>query len=330
MHLKALDSSEEGAPSDVVRRLQAASRQALDASYNPISKVASRYLDERRPHVIASTAGHLELTLDRFRAHLKGDPSIEEVGRKEAGDYVSHLLANGKSLKTNRDAVSALKTFFSWATRRGLYDLANPFEGFSADFRSSRRGTSDNGQRRPWTPEEYGKLQLLDPDDLMHPLCMIALKSGMRRNEIAELKREDVNLEERFMVVTEGKTDNAVRQVPIHAELEGVLRVWLQKAEKANSEYLLPGLKRAGRDKKRGHLLGKRVGRWIRANVSKDRGLVLHSLRNTFMARAESAGVPEPTTALIVGHARQSLTYGLYSKGPGFEALLEAVDKVSF
>jgi integrase len=40
-----------------------------------------------------------------------------------------------------------------------------------------------------------------------------------------------------------------------------------------------------------------------------------HGLRNTFTEAMEQAGVPESTTQLIVGHKRQSLTYGHYSKG---------------
>jgi integrase len=42
---------------------------------------------------------------------------------------------------------------------------------------------------------------------------------------------------------------------------------------------------------------------------------VFHSLRKTFIEAMEAAEVLESTTALIVGHARQSMTYGHYSKG---------------
>ena len=48
------------------------------------------------------------------------------------------------------------------------------------------------------------------------------------------------------------------------------------------------------------------------------------------MHASENAGVLESTTQLIVGHSRQSLTYGLYSPGVHFELLCEAVGKVSY
>jgi hypothetical protein len=42
---------------------------------------------------------------------------------------------------------------------------------------------------------------------------------------------------------------------------------------------------------------------------------VFHALRNTFMGYMEGHGVPESTTKLLVGHARESMTYGHYSDG---------------
>jgi intergrase/recombinase len=38
-------------------------------------------------------------------------------------------------------------------------------------------------------------------------------------------------------------------------------------------------------------------------------------VRNTFTEAMEAAGVPESTSQLIIGHKRQSLTYGHYSQG---------------
>ena len=43
----------------------------------------------------------------------------------------------------------------------------------------------------------------------------------------------------------------------------------------------------------------------------------------------EAAEVLESTTKLIVGHARQSLTYGLYSKGQRVE-LRKAINKLRY
>ena len=46
-----------------------------------------------------------------------------------------------------------------------------------------------------------------------------------------------------------------------------------------------------------------------------EKGKVFHALRNTFIACTEGHGVPESTVKLLVGHARDSMTFGHYSNG---------------
>ncbi len=55
-----------------------------------------------------------------------------------------------------------------------------------------------------------------------------------------------------------------------------------------------------------------------------------HGLRRSFIQRCEDAGVPSSTTKLLVGHARGDLTYGLYSTGPEWDRLVEAVGRVTY
>jgi integrase len=54
-----------------------------------------------------------------------------------------------------------------------------------------------------------------------------------------------------------------------------------------------------------------------------------HSLRRTFNAACEGAGIPEKTADLISGRSRDGMAYGLYSKGERVN-LREAVEKVTY
>jgi integrase len=95
--------------------------------------------------------------------------------------------------------------------------------------------------------------------------------------------------------------------------------------------FLIPGAKAGGYDAKRSHYLSRTFGFAKKRLGFTDSALVFHTLRNSFMQRCEKAGVPERTVKQIVGHSRQdSLTYGLYSPGPGFDKLSEGVRKVSY
>ena len=54
-----------------------------------------------------------------------------------------------------------------------------------------------------------------------------------------------------------------------------------------------------------------------------------HALRVTFCEAMEGAEVPESTVKLIVGHVRESMTFGHYSKGKRV-ILRTAIDKLAY
>jgi integrase len=278
--------------------------------------------------VRSSTIASKRRGLEAFAAWLKADLNVADVSRVHTGRYVAHLMENGKAATTNRDTVSGLFSFFAWAIRRGFYTHANPWAGQAADLHDPRRGSAASNPRRAWRPEEL-KLMATSAsrDDVRWQAAVIAMYSGMRLDEVASMKVSDVNLDEGFMAISEGKTTSSVRQVPTHPIIKRLIK---RLTEESTDGYLLVGLKRSGLDNKRGHSFSKRLGRWIRNLGIEDTGVVFHSLRNTFINRAENAGVPVSTTNLITGHARQNLGYGLYSKGVELPVLQQAIKKVSY
>jgi len=44
----------------------------------------------------------------------------------------------------------------------------------------------------------------------------------------------------------------------------------------------------------------------------------------------ENAGVPESTSAAVVGHDIPTMTYGLYSGGPSLEVKAKAVETIRY
>lgn len=63
---------------------------------------------------------------------------------------------------------------------------------------------------------------------------------------------------------------------------------------------------------KRADYLGKR---WRGMTRKLNLEPVLHGLRSTFVEHMEAAGVPVSTVKLIIGHKRDDITFGRYSKG---------------
>jgi integrase len=54
----------------------------------------------------------------------------------------------------------------------------------------------------------------------------------------------------------------------------------------------------------------------------------LHSFRRWFITKAEQADIAPWVIAAVVGHARQGMTLGTYSRGPSEEQLRECVEAV--
>ena len=73
------------------------------------------------------------------------------------------------------------------------------------------------------------------PNNEYVQLILMLIYTGVRPGELFAVKRERVNLEEKSFYIDQGKTDNAVRKVPIHDRIFPFFEHWMSK----NNEYLL-------------------------------------------------------------------------------------------
>jgi integrase len=129
---------------------------------------------------------------------------------------------NGEGL-SNRSITryaTALSAVWKWADKTGRFEGRNPFQG-------QRRKANIRGWQ-PFTIDELDRLfgNLPADDAAMRWVPLVGLYSGMRINEICQLRRGDIGQEGdiRFFHVCEGegqsvKTQAGVRRVPIHSEI---------------------------------------------------------------------------------------------------------------
>jgi integrase len=260
--------------------------------------------------------------------------TVQSVTRKQAGEFIGRLLAEGlKSRRTVERYASSLSSFWRWLIRRGHLDSdVNPWRGHELGKKSkkaTRRALPDAaivkllkarydipGQRKD------RRYETVLPDVLR-----IALMTGMRLGEICELERTDVERRDDglWFNLGEGKTEAAERSVPVHPLIIPIVERRLADGD----QYLIANLVRGGRDKRRGHHVSKAYGRFRKAAGVGERWQDMHAIRHSFTGCMEGHGVPESTTKLLIGHARESLTYGHYSKGDRVN-LREAVSKLDF
>lgn len=220
--------------------------------------------------------------------------------------------------RTRKRIWSQVNHFLDWAVYEGHLPQ-NPF-----------RTVRFEGKVKPApyavpTDDEVRRL-LNTRDEVIDAALKVCLLTGMRSGEALGLLREDLvrkgNLGwfvwVRPNALRELKTDAAERLVPLHSDLEAVLRDL--PAEGA----LFPDLSV--------NTVTKRFAD-LRARLKLDRpGLVFHSTRKWFITQCERTGVPEHFTASLVGHksarSENGITYGIYSAGISDEQKRGIIDQI--
>ena len=336
-HLHSRRSESKGRDAAPVSLVPEAQQRALKLAHRvlhgeevaPLRRLTSIYLTEIQTHIRKQTYREKQRHLEALAGWLKTDCEVTAISKRVAGRYMTEALTQaGNAPKTIKYILSNLSAFWGWLEGRGFVE-ENPWRGMSRTVKTPMRGVAP--ARRAWTNAEL--LQLLQgvpPDDPLFAAVVLAIYTGMRREEIAQLRVGDFELD--ALIVREGKSPSAIRGVPVHP----VIATLIDQLRKHSWDgYLIPGLLPGGADAKRGHYLGKRFGALIRKAGFADPSLVFHTLRHSFIQRCEEGGVPESSAKLLVGHSRRSsLTYGNagvgYSPGVALDTLRLEIVKVSY
>lgn len=95
----------------------------------------------------------------------------------------------------------------------------------------------DSTRHYKFTQQEIDALWRWSTNEYVQVILMLVY-SGTRPGELFDLKKEDVNLEEEYFSIIEGKNDNAKRRVPIHHKTLPFFKHWMSK----DGQYLVTKL----------------------------------------------------------------------------------------
>lgn len=135
-------------------------------------------------------------------------------------------------------------------------------------------------------------------------IALILLYSGMRTKELRTLDPNDIDLEEKFIHIREGKNKSSIRAVPIHERILPLLRDFKEKPIQFSHNGLNKALARSG------------------AHTA-------HDCRHTFTTRMRKCGCDLLTLQLIIGHTPGTITEKVYTHIGTIE-LLNAINKLSY
>ncbi len=286
-----------------VARHQAAQRP-YSAIFDQWSKAATRR---------ETTVSDYKKVLDCF-AQFVDRKELRDLTRKDVLSFRDDLTTKGQSPATVSRKIGILKTLF----RAGMdYELlpANPADQVrttNLNQKKARVAFSEDDLTRIFQSAIYAEnfRPVGGGKDACFWLPMMALYTGARIEELAQLLVEDIRYEQGlgpyFNITDEaehGKLKNAAsrRRIPIHSTLLDC--GLLEYAESVRDRlFLFPELKPNPRGKLGGYFSNFFSG-YLRTKVRiTDRRKVFHSFRHTFKDICRSVGIDEAVHDALTGH----------------------------
>lgn len=220
----------------------------------------------------------------------------------------------GKAIRFSIDAHQARRKHFEKADLKAIFT--------SPVYAENQRPAGGGGEAAFWFP-------------------LIGLLSGMRLDEIAQLRicdlRQDEDTKRWFFDIdrTGGrstKTSSSIRHVPLHRELKriGLLkyREALLKRGADSKSPLWPEVVAEG-ERTRSSAWSKWFGRHLRSICGiSDTTKVFHSFRHTFKRMTRDAMLSEEIHDALTGHANSGNVGRSYGRGFSLRPLSNAMDKV--
>ncbi len=240
------------------------------------------------------------------------DIGAEEVERFKAqrkGETVVRFRAKKKTLispaTVNRE-LACLKTVFNKAVEWGRLEN-NPI-------RRVRKFKESNPRERILSAAEALSL-VENAAPSIRPILIVALHTGMRRNEILSLKWKNIEFAREYILIEDSKSGRS-RKVPMNAAVLEALR-----ARPRDSEFVFFN------PETKDHIKDIKTALRAACRRAEIKGLRLHDLRHTAASKMIEAGVDLVTVSKILGHASIQMT--MRYAHPTTENMRRAVERLA-
>ena len=293
--------------------------------------------------VISYTNIQKKLPINRKKNPKYRDLTLEEILKLKNVTPQSRLNVN--------KYLTRISTLMNWGKSRGYID-ENLFKGMKVPLKK----TEQRKRRQPFSTDDLRKI--LTPTTFFdwtlkfrHPLsditknqnsCYwvfpIGILSGMRTNEICQLRIEDIIQEKNVWMfrvdeseTTRVKTPSGIRRVPVHPNLISLgFLDYIERLQKDNEVRVFPSLtkSRDGYSSKVSRHYNEKFLRKL--GIWKKQTKVLYSTRHTFINKCYSKSIDRDIIKSIVGH-EPDFTIDVYGGNPFTpDQLFKGISKVSY
>ena len=256
-----------------------------EAENTTLAEALDRYAAEVSS--VKKTANREIYTIRWWQASALGPRSLASIRGKDIASVLAAKEAEGAAPHTIHLYLALLSHLFTMARRAwGMEGLSNPTEFV-------RKPKLPQGRDRRLVNDEYARLLVAAQayGGEIGPLITWAIETAMRRGEIAAMRWEHLNIEERAFLLPETK-NGTPREVPLSkvalAILDGLPqrpdgRVWGMRPESMSQAF-------------------ERV-----CKAAGVEGMTFHDLRHEAASRLFEKGLNPMQAAAITGHKTQQM-----------------------
>lgn len=295
---------------------------------NPSVRVyAERWLPMGKAEVSASTTETHKILLGHLYAVI-GDTLIRDVKPSDIKKVYSTRFG-GKSNEYITHARSLYRKLFASAVDDGLIS-SNPVDASTAKPHKGKAGS-----HRAITDDERWLIENVATSHRMHTPAIVMLYAGLRPQEVKALRVEDIDFDtgiihvrssvhmetgNTYTVTGEGKTANAIRDVPLFAPvrrvLEGKTGYLISKGGEVATRMAWQRGWRAYCHQMETYLNGMSKRKWVSIKGNKPAwktfDVVPYDLRHSFATWLRDNGVELNTAVHWMGHADAQMILRIY------------------
>lgn len=154
----------------------------------------------------------------------------------------------------------------------------------------------DPNMKKVFSSDEL--LTIFNQEASFFKILKILLYTGMRINELLDLKIVDINLKERVLRINRSKTKNGIRIIPIHEEIIDILIDYSNN----NSVYLLE------KNNKKIEYMN-----FYKQFKRRFKNHTIHETRHTFITKCKECEIDLHIIKLLIGHASKDITLDTYT-----------------
>jgi integrase len=215
---KALGEVAEGQdPAANKQAAKAAAREAKRAQNDLVERVVEQFI-ERHAKPETRDWRETERMLKNKVVKAWRGRRLSQIGRADVHALLDNIIDSGAPVAANR-TFAQLRKMCGWALERGIIDRS-PCEGLKAPTSETKRDRvlSDDEIRLAWNA--FGKIGWP-----FGPMAKMLLLTGARRNEVAEMRWREVDLDKHSWTLPETRSKNKrPHEVPLSDAVIDVLK----------------------------------------------------------------------------------------------------------